>query len=152
MRLLVFPFGLRKSLCLAPVALHSFALLVLWMLVMWIHHFFFGVADSPLSSTATTSLGTALIAIGIAPFLEEAFFRGFLLPSLVSRLPTWLAITLQALLFASLHQATMHSLYFQWSLVAGLYLGCLAYHRKAWGIGAFSHCVVNILSLYPFNY
>jgi uncharacterized protein len=45
----------------------------------------------------------AVVIIGIAPILEEVFFRGFLLQGLVNRIGTYLGAILTAFVFALIH-------------------------------------------------
>jgi membrane protease YdiL (CAAX protease family) len=55
------------------------------------------------SNDAGLVVAIAIVAIGIAPFVEELFFRGLLLRSLRSRLVPWLAVVTQGLLFGFIH-------------------------------------------------
>lgn len=50
-----------------------------------------------------TTLGALLAAVLVAPWCEEIFFRGFVFPGLLRRLPVWPAATISALLFALAH-------------------------------------------------
>lgn len=60
----------------------------------------FAIADEP---QRWMRVYFAVLAIGIAPFFEEIFFRGLLLPILARRFGTWVALLFTALLFASIH-------------------------------------------------
>ncbi|HLY32687.1 MAG TPA: CPBP family intramembrane glutamic endopeptidase, partial [Ktedonobacterales bacterium] len=50
-----------------------------------------------------TTLGALLAAILVAPWCEEVFFRGFVFPGLLRRLPLWPTMALSAALFALAH-------------------------------------------------
>lgn len=50
-----------------------------------------------------TTYATLIVAVFIAPFCEETFFRGFVLPGLRHKMPVVLAIVTSALLFAIAH-------------------------------------------------
>ena len=67
----------------------------------------FANADSPLLLAIMISL-----AVVVAPLTEELVFRAGLFRYLRSRIPRWLALSVSALLFASLHV--------NWSTLEGL--------------------------------
>jgi membrane protease YdiL (CAAX protease family) len=50
-----------------------------------------------------TVLAFAVVAGVGAPLFEELYFRGVLLPTLARRLPVWVAVVVQAVLFGVLH-------------------------------------------------
>ena len=49
-------------------------------------------------------VGFMIVAVVIAPMIEELFFRGFLLTYLKTHVPTWVAIIISAAVFAVAHQ------------------------------------------------
>src|SRR5947208_16903881 len=50
-----------------------------------------------------STYATLIVAVFIAPFCEEVFFRGFVLAGLLHRIPVGWAIVLSSLLFATAH-------------------------------------------------
>jgi membrane protease YdiL (CAAX protease family) len=68
-----------------------------------------------------------VVSFGViaAPFFEELFFRGFLLPLLERSLGAWLGIVFTAILFGLLHGAQNHWIWQQVALItlAGVVFG-----------------------------
>lgn len=74
-----------------------------------------------------------LLAISLAPFFEELFFRGFLQPLFVRSLGKWFGILLTAILFGGLH-APEYSMAWQYALavsLVGLALGWVRYQSDS---------------------
>ena len=58
---------------------------------------------SKLSGNRTYIVAFAVLAVLVAPIVEELVFRGVILHGLCSRLPPWLAVGLQGILFGAAH-------------------------------------------------
>ncbi len=87
-----------------------------------------GAMDPP--EMAIPSLAKLLLvmffAFGLAAWVEENLFRGFLQPLLARRMSLWLAIIVQAAVFSATHLGFHNNLLdFGWTFVAGLILGLL---------------------------
>jgi membrane protease YdiL (CAAX protease family) len=68
----------------------------------------------------------AFFAFGVAAWVEENLFRGYLQPLLATRLPLQVAIVVQAALFSVAHLGyTTNLMYFGSAFVSGLILGAL---------------------------
>ena len=68
----------------------------------------------------------AFFAFGVAAWVEENLFRGYLQPLLATRLPLQVAIVIQAALFSVAHLGyTTNLMYFGSAFVSGLILGAL---------------------------
>jgi membrane protease YdiL (CAAX protease family) len=65
----------------------------------------------------------ALIAIGVAPLVEEVLFRGVLLSALMRRFSSSVTVLISATLFALVH---LEGLHFQWYALPNLLLLALA--------------------------
>jgi membrane protease YdiL (CAAX protease family) len=50
-----------------------------------------------------TTIASLLVAITVAPFCEEVFFRGYVFPPVVRAMPMWAAILVTSLFFAAVH-------------------------------------------------
>jgi membrane protease YdiL (CAAX protease family) len=50
-----------------------------------------------------TTLGLLIAGALVAPFCEEVFFRGFLLPGIARSMPIWIAVVVSSLLFGVAH-------------------------------------------------
>jgi membrane protease YdiL (CAAX protease family) len=62
--------------------------------------------DNPLEAylrLPDAALAVLVVGVGVAPLLEELFFRGWLQRTLERRLPAWLAIALAAVIFSLAH-------------------------------------------------
>jgi membrane protease YdiL (CAAX protease family) len=71
-------------------------------------------------------LVVAFFAFGVAAWVEENLFRGYLQPLLAKRLPLQVAIAVQAALFSAAHLGyTTNLMYFGSAFVSGLILGAL---------------------------
>jgi membrane protease YdiL (CAAX protease family) len=103
-----------------------------------------GLAAGPPAQRSIT-LGLAVLLSGfVAPVVEEAYFRGFLLPRMEHW--GWAAPVLNSLLFAIYH------FYFPGN-VPGIFVGWLpiAYVvmlKKNWRIGAVAHILHNLWAVY----
>lgn len=87
----------------------------------------------------------------IAPFAEELLFRGYLLGKLQSFLPAWIAITISALAFGSMHLPGSTGL--QWlvgidTFVMGLVVGTLRVRTGNIWAGVLLHGIKNALAFY----
>lgn len=91
--------------------------------------------------------GPALIVLWIGvltPIIEEIFFRGLLLTALSERVPIWVAIVGQALLFAAVHIDFIRLPYL---IALGLILGYLVKRTSSLLPAVLLHIVVNVISL-----
>ena len=91
----------------------------------------------------------ALAAIVVAPAVcEEAFFRGFLLTSLVVRLGPKIGLAISALIFAAVH---VNPWQFPALLLFGLFLGLLTWWTHSIYPAILAHGINNLLSLVGTN-
>jgi len=86
---------------------------------------------------------TGIIVIIIAPFVEELFFRGFILRSLVNKTGTWIGSIITATFFALSH--------FQWQniiqlFILGIILNTIVIRKKSIISSFFFHAFVNALA------
>ena len=99
--------------------------------------FFFRSALSPPPAFA--------IAVGVAPVVEELYFRGRLYGGLVERFPPWFAIALTATLFALVHGLS------PWALAgwfgAGLALGWLRWKSDGLVVPIAAHMATNAIAV-----
>jgi membrane protease YdiL (CAAX protease family) len=101
--------------------------------------------------TTTALLGFVVVAVVMAPLIEELFFRGLVLRVFEKAMPSWLAVGLQGVLFGMAHLR----LEWGWANVfivvpislAGMVLGFLAnrYHRL--GPGILCHAWFNLMAV-----
>ena len=87
---------------------------------------------------------TVLVVVG-APIVEELFFRGLLLRSLVRRLGPVPAIVTSAVLFGLAH---FEGVQLPALIVFGLVLGYLAYRTGRLGPGIFAHMAFNAVTIF----
>ena len=86
-----------------------------------------------------------VILAGImAPLVEELFFRGFLLRALLGSMPPWVAVVVQAVVFAGVH---LQPLQFPGLLVVGLATGAVAVRTGRLGMCWAIHAGFNGLTL-----
>lgn len=52
------------------------------------------------------AISAGILIVGVAPFAEEVFFRGFLFGGLRSRMPAWAAALASGIFFGSIHLTT----------------------------------------------
>lgn len=87
-----------------------------------------GGADQP-PDYITPSLARLLLvtffAFGIAAWVEENLFRGYLQPLLAQRVNLWMAIAIQAVIFCAAHLGYAAGANLVWILATGLILGWL---------------------------
>ena len=89
-------------------------------------------------------IGLAIIAVAIAPFAEELFFRGFMFAGLSGRWgPIWAAM-LSSLLFMAAH---LEPLRFPPLFVLGLLLAWLYHRTRALWASIFVHLLNNALAV-----
>jgi membrane protease YdiL (CAAX protease family) len=93
------------------------------------------VAHAPI-----TTIATLLVAVTVAPFAEELFFRGFVLPSFARAMPLWAAVLLSALIFGLAH-ADLGSLLPLCAI--GLVLGIIRWRAGSSWPGIALHAVNN---------
>lgn len=74
-------------------------------------------------------VASALLVVGIAPFAEELFFRGFFYGALRTRFGVWSAATLDGLLFGAIHYSGPDTLPILPPLALLGFLFCLLYER-----------------------
>ncbi len=88
-----------------------------------------------------------IIAISIGPIVEEFFFRGFLFNALKSRLPIWIAVFVQAILFSAMHNDDMmHSF---GVFLFGIALAIIYEHKKDLLSPIVVHSLGNALLVIP---
>ncbi|HEV2582758.1 MAG TPA: type II CAAX endopeptidase family protein, partial [Ktedonobacteraceae bacterium] len=75
-----------------------------------------------------TTYATLIVAVFVAPFCEEVFFRGFVFPGLRNKMPVALAIITSALLFAIAH---VDPASFAVLLAIGLMLGVMRWRTNS---------------------
>lgn len=85
-----------------------------------------------------------LLAGVMAPLVEEIFYRGFLLRGLLRSLSPWIAVVVQALIFAAVH---LQALQFPGLFVFGLLSGALAVRTGRLGMSWALHAGFNGLTL-----
>lgn len=89
-----------------------------------------------------TTYATLLVAVFVAPFCEEIFFRGFVFTGLRRGMPLYLAVIISALLFAAAHGDPAS---FPVLLIIGLLLAILRWQTKSLWPGILLHCLNNSL-------
>ncbi len=93
----------------------------------------------------------AILAVVCAPLIEELVFRGAVMRGLMSRMPTWPTIGLQALLFGCAHIDPVRG----WNNVGlvlilsavGLVLGGAAYLTRRLAASMIAHALINTVAL-----
>lgn len=90
-----------------------------------------------------TTYATLLIAVLVAPFCEEVFFRGFLFAGLLRGMPVALAIVISALVFGIAHVDPGS---FPVLFIIGLALAFLRWRTRSLWPGIFLHMLNNGLS------
>lgn len=92
-----------------------------------------------------------LVALIGAPFVEELFFRGLLLRSLIPLTGSAVAIGLQAVIFASMHLKPSYGLgnvsVFAAIAVMGVVQGVIAERYRRLGPAMFSHSLYNVAAV-----
>jgi membrane protease YdiL (CAAX protease family) len=94
-------------------------------------------------TVASISVLVLFIAVG-APIVEELFFRGLLLRSLLGHTPPAVAIVISALLFALAH---FEAIQFAGLAVFGVVLGVLAWRTRRLTPGIGAHAAFNAAAL-----
>ena len=92
-----------------------------------------------------------LLAVLVAPIAEEVIFRGLLLRGLLSQIPPWAAITVQAVLFGAAHVAPERG----WGNIGlalvlasvGAVFGAAAYLSRRLAPSIIAHAMVNGIAL-----
>ena len=106
---------------------------------------------SKLSGNRTYIIAFALLAVLVAPIVEEIVFRGVILRGLCSRLPPWLAIGVQGVLFGAAHVDPVRGvgnigLVMVLSAV-GTVLGGAAYLTKRLAPTMIAHALINTVAV-----
>jgi len=106
---------------------------------------------SKLSGNRTYIIAFAVLAVLVAPVVEEIVFRGVILRGLCSRFPAWLAIGLQGVLFGAAHidpVRGMGNIGLVMVLAAvGAVLGGAAYFTRRLAPTMIAHGLINILAV-----
>ena len=103
------------------------------------------LAPTPFVETGTEYLvGVAILAIAIAPFMEELFFRGFIFTGLSGRWGPWWAALVSATLFMGAH---LEPLRFPPLFVLGLLLAWLYHRTGALWAPMLTHLLNNALAV-----
>jgi membrane protease YdiL (CAAX protease family) len=97
-----------------------------------------GITASP----ANFAMLTVLLVV-VAPLAEETFFRGFLLPMLRHRMPTWAAVCGSAVAFAALHGS---ALLFPWLLFMGIVFGLVRVRTGSVYASILLHAMTNAVA------
>lgn len=130
------------------------AAIVLILLYAFDHHLV-GSNLSPLKHLKTADrsafLTVAIMAVVGAPLIEETFFRGLLMRSLLARWPVALAVVTQAVLFGLCHMSPLYGLgnvgVVTGIATVGLILGWLAYRYRRLGPGMWTHAFFNAMAV-----
>ncbi len=104
-----------------------------------------GLTHEPIyRSSNANALALSVLVVIVAPFTEELFFRGLLYNALRRRLPIFLAIPLQSLVFAGLHPFELVNL----AIIAatGCVLGGIYEWRKTLIAPIACHMAQNLLA------
>ncbi len=96
------------------------------------------------ASGLNNALLLILLAGIMAPLVEELFFRGFLLRGLLRSMSPWVAVVVQAVVFAAVH---LQPLQFPGLLVVGLATGAVAVRTGRLGMCWAIHAGFNGLTL-----
>lgn len=106
---------------------------------------------SKLSGNRTYIIAFALLAVLVAPVVEEIVFRGVVLRGLRSRLPPWLAIGVQGVLFGAAHIDPVRgrgNIGLVMVLAAvGIVLGGAAYLTRRLAPTMIAHALINTLAV-----
>lgn len=127
---------------------HGVVLLGLWFLLQGLRSSF--MTSSLLEEPQVALLfspGKVLQVVVLQPLMEEWLFRVVLFTWLCWRSPFWLALLVQAICFGLLHDVSWQGLWFQWAVLAGLYLGFITHKHQAWSPGVYAHMMVNAASV-----
>lgn len=133
--------------CLGAMALFVLILAVnlAWAVVLNLLHW---EGQPPLRSVFGEGLtGVTLAVLGtglVAPFAEELFFRGFVFPPLRRRFGLWLAIAIDAVLFALLH---LTPTVFPPILAMGAFFCLLYEYADSIWPGILLHSTINMLAV-----
>jgi membrane protease YdiL (CAAX protease family) len=98
-----------------------------------------------LSRAATepwTTLATVIVAVTVAPFCEEMFFRGYFFQGLRLRLSVWPAVVLSAVIFGLAH-GDLGSLTLL--IIIGLALAVIRWRTRSLWPGMALHMVNNFI-------
>lgn len=90
----------------------------------------------------------SVLAVVVAPFAEEVFFRGILFPALAREMPVAAALVLQALLFGAVHVSQLSHLVFMAPLtLVGLATGWIYLRTRSLSAAVMAHAVFNAVEL-----
>jgi len=108
-----------------------------------------GVSD--LSGNRTYIIAFAVLAVLVAPVVEEIVFRGIILRGLCSRLAPWLAIGVQGVLFGAAHVDPVRGLGNIGLVIVlsavGVVLGGAAYLTRRLAPTMIAHALINTLAV-----
>jgi len=106
---------------------------------------------SKLSGNRTYIIAFAVLAVLVAPIVEEIVFRGVILHALCSRLPPWLAIGLQGVLFGAAHIDPVRGVgnigLVMVLAAVGIVLGGAAYLTRRLAPTMIAHALINTLAV-----
>lgn len=91
-------------------------------------------------SAPYTTYATLLVAVFVAPFCEEIFFRGFIFTGISKAMPVWLAMIVSSFIFAFAH-ADLGS--FAVLFIIGIALAFLRWRTHSLWPGIFLHMLNN---------
>lgn len=149
--------------CPVGVVLRRYALFApCWLLGLWLYLQLLAAVGAPvvpqdlLQRLATdglhdaTAVASVLLAVGLAPLVEELLFRGYFYTALRSRLPAAAALPLTAVLFGLAHGLA----YALPVAVLGYWFGRLREHYDALLPAIFAHalhnaCTVVLVLVWP---
>ena len=142
--LLLFSCWALASLAVVPLSSHLEAWCLTWFPAqLGSHAMISGVASSPPVQRRVTLVLAIILSGLLAPLIEEAYFRGFLLPRMKHL--GWLAPVLSALLFGVYH------FFAPWGLpvifVAFLPIAFVVQARLNFRIGVVVHAMFNLVGV-----
>lgn len=99
--------------------------------------------NADMAPIASTGLLTALSIVVMGPLAEELVFRGIIQTRLLRAMPLWIAVVLQAALFAIIHGTPIQIVY---ALLLGLALGFLRSRTGSILPGLAAHAAFNAMN------
>lgn len=99
--------------------------------------------NADMAPIASTGLLTALSIVVMGPLAEELVFRGIIQTRLLRAMPPWMAVVLQAALFAIIHGTPIQIVY---ALLLGLALGFLRSRTGSILPGLAAHAAFNAMN------
>ncbi len=86
-----------------------------------------------------------IVIVIVAPFIEEYIFRGKIQEYLKNEFGIWIAIGIQAIIFAGLHGLVIQQVY---ALILGIYMGYIKYRENNFTSTFIMHITINAISWY----